>query len=139
MKAFCDIAENLDNNPAVVTPEERLFFMAFLMPTFVKATQPGNGDARVARQTALLFSKTLKPFKDIALSLPMKPKKQKPVPAVKPAKQKKITAAHVVWWLGCENPTAENLREAAQALADIANGIYTPETLRDDIAGTCDL
>lgn len=70
---------------------------------------------------------------------PMKPKKQKPVPAVKPAKQKKITAAHVVWWLGCENPTAENLREAAQALADIANGTYAPETLRDDIAGTCDL
>ena len=69
----------------------------------------------------------------------MKPIKQKPVPPVKAAKQKKITAENVVWWLGCENPTAANLREAAQALADIANGTYTPETLRDDITGTCDL
>lgn len=65
MAAFCDIAEKLEKNPVSVTPAERLFFMAFLMPTFVKATQPGNGDARVARQMALAFSKVLKPFKDI--------------------------------------------------------------------------
>ena len=65
MRAFCDIAEKIDTPPARVTPAEMLFFMAFLMPTFVKATQPGNGDARVARQMALTFSKVLKPFKDI--------------------------------------------------------------------------
>ena len=65
MKRFCDIAEKLDKSPASVTPTERLFFMAFLMPTFLRATLPGNGDARVARQDALLFSKVLKPFKNI--------------------------------------------------------------------------
>ena len=65
MKRFCDIADKLDQKPDLVTPEERLFFMAFIMPTFLRATLPGNGDARVARQDALLFSKVLKPFKDI--------------------------------------------------------------------------
>ena len=74
-----------------------------------------------------------------ALSLPMKPKKQKPVPPVKAAKPKKITAANVIFWLGNENPSRENLREAAEMLADIANKTYDPKTLRDDIAGTCDL
>ena len=65
MKAFCDIAERLDKSPDSVTPTERLFFMAFIMPTFLRATMPGNGDPKVARQDALLFSKVLKPFKNI--------------------------------------------------------------------------
>lgn len=65
MKLFSNIAEKLDKAPRAVTPKERLFFMAFLMPVFVRATRPGNGDARLARQLALTFSKTLKPFKDI--------------------------------------------------------------------------
>jgi hypothetical protein len=68
----------------------------------------------------------------------MKPKKQT-VPPVKAAKQKKITAANVIWWLGCENPTRQNLNEAAQMLAEIANGTYKPQTLREDISGTCNL
>ena len=65
MKAFCDIADKLNKSPQSVTPKERLFFMAFLMPTFVRATTPGNGDANMARKMALKFSKLLKPFRKI--------------------------------------------------------------------------
>lgn len=65
MNAFCKIAEKMDKAPQSVTPREHLFFMAFLMPTFVRSTTPGNGDAKMARHMALKFSKLLKPFKNL--------------------------------------------------------------------------